>query len=249
MIGSYHTWLVALSVVIAVIASYTALDLASRLRESRGRARAFWWLGGTLSMGLGVWAMHFIGMLAFNLPIPLAYDIPITLGSVVPAVLASALALLVMGRESTSRGRLLASACLVGLGIATMHYTGMAALRMVPPIRYDPMLFALSVLIAIAASWVALRLATGAAESASRKLRAAVVMGLAIAGMHYTGMAAARFAPGSVCTAAAMGVDTTGLAILVGSGALLIILLTVATSAMDAMLERRAAVPPCWPRP
>jgi PAS domain S-box-containing protein len=244
--GTYDIWLVSLSIVIAIIASYATLDLASRLTASRDSAAAYWLVGGSLSMGIGIWAMHFIGMLAFHLPIPLAYDIPITLGSMLPAVLASALALLVIRRGSADREALLISSSAIGLGIVTMHYSGMAALRMSPPIRYDPVLFTASVLVAIAASMVALKLALRLrpAESIAaamwHKLAGAVVMGLAIAGMHYTGMAAALFDPQSVCLASPKGLDPQGLAVIVGGGAILIFLFTLATSALDETLQLRA---------
>lgn len=246
MTGTYDIWLVGLSIVIAVIASYATLDLASRLTASRDGAAAYWLVGGSLSMGIGIWAMHFIGMLAFHLPIPLAYDIPITLGSMIPAVLASALALFVIRRRSTGRRAWLFSSCAIGLGIVTMHYSGMAALRMSPPLRYDPFLFAASVVVAIAASMVALKLAFRLRPSSSvfatmrHKLAVAVVMGLAIAGMHYTGMAAALFDAQSVCLAAPTGLDRQDLAVIVIAGAMLIFLLTFATSAFDETLQLRA---------
>jgi PAS domain S-box-containing protein len=246
--GTYDIWLVGLSIVIAIIASYATLDLASRLTASPDSAAAYWLVGGSLSMGIGIWAMHFIGMLAFRLPIPLAYDIPITLGSMLPAVLASALALFVIRRGSTGWRVLLMSSTAIGLGIVVMHYSGMAALRMTPPIRYDPVLFAASVLVAIAASLAALQLAlklklrpAGSVAAAMwHKLAGAVAMGLAIAGMHYAGMAAALFDPQSVCLASPRGLDPQGLAVIVGGGTILIFLFTIATSAFDETLQLRA---------
>jgi len=244
--GTYDIGLVCLSILIAIIASYTALDLAARVARSEGRSVVGWVLGGALTMGIGIWSMHFIGMLAFHLPIALAYDIPVTLGSVVPAVLASGLALTVIRRGSSSRGALLVSSSLIGLGIVLMHYSGMAALRMSPPIRYEPILFALSVLVAIVASGVAvvlaLRLRPGAAaEGVLRyKMAAAVVMGLAIVGMHYTGMAAAQFDPQSMCLASPQGIEPQRLAVVIGGGVILIFLFTAAAAAFDATLQARA---------
>ena len=247
MAGTYDTWLVGFSIAIAIIASYATLDLASRLEAAQGRLANFWLVGGALSMGIGIWSMHFVGMLAFRLPVPLAYDIPVTLGSMLPALLAAALALFVMRRRSTGRGALLVSSAVIGLGIVVMHYSGMAALRMAPPIRYDPLLFAASVAVAVAASMAALQLALrlrpaqSVAAALWHKLAGAVVMGLAIAGMHYTGMAAAQFDPQSVCLASPKGLDPQGLALVVGGGAILIFLLTLALSMFDASLHLRAS--------
>ncbi len=247
MTGSYNIWLVGLSIVVAMMASYSALDLVTRFRTAQGRAADLWLLGAAVSMGIGIWSMHFIGMLAFSLPIPLAYDVPITLGSIVPTVLAAVMALVIVRRHGTGRRALFASSCLLGFGIVGMHYTGMAALKMLPAIHYDPALFAASVVIAIAASWMALRLilmlspAEPSTPPVWHRLAAAAVMGLAIAGMHYTGMAAAMFDPQSVCTAAPKGVNPTQLAIIVASATILIFLLTITVGALDAALHQRAS--------
>ncbi|MEW5942937.1 MAG: EAL domain-containing protein [Pseudomonadota bacterium] len=247
MASTYNAWLVALSIGIAILASYTALDLASRVAFSTARAKRYWLVGGSFAMGTGIWSMHFIGMLAFHLPIPLAYDIPLTLASMVVAVAASGLALLVVQRGNQDTPTLLASAVLMGAGIATMHYTGMAAMKMQPPIHYDPWLFALSVAIAIGASLVALRIAFrlrspyGASAFIGQKLGSAIAMGAAIAGMHYTGMAAAIFAPGSICSASPQGIDPGWLAALVGTASFLILVLTLAASIFDARLADQSA--------
>jgi NO-binding membrane sensor protein with MHYT domain len=150
MTATYNPWLVTLSVIIAVLASYTALDLASRVAQSTGRAAKLWMAGGAFSMGIGIWSMHFIGMLAYHLDTPLSYDIPLTLGSMVPAIAASWLALAVIRRGRTSGWMLGAGAALMGGGISAMHYTGMAALKLSPAIVYVPLLFGLSIVIAIA---------------------------------------------------------------------------------------------------
>src|SRR5262249_34873541 len=153
-----------LSLAIAVIASYTTLDLANRVSESAANARKMWtWLtAGAVAMGTGIWAMHFIGMLAFHLPIAVAYDTPITVLSMVIAIAVSAVALFVLRQPHVSRDSLLIGALLMGAGISAMHYTGMAAMRMFPSIQYDPLLFATSVMIAVLASlaalWIAIQL-------------------------------------------------------------------------------------------
>lgn len=242
MDGYYDPGLVALSLAVAIIASYTALDLAGRVADatsSRRRSRA--WLGaGAVSMGAGIWSMHFIGMLAFHLPIPVAYDLPITLLSLIIAIVVSAIALFVLRRPRLETAHLAFGALLMGVGISAMHYTGMFAMRMSPPIRYDPPLFVASVGIAMAASlaalWIAFQLRTQHSRLAIlAKLGSAVVMGLAITGMHYTGMAAAQFAPDSVCLAAAAGgIDNDVLAIAIAATTAALLGLTLIVSALDA---------------
>lgn len=248
MTGTYNLWLVALSVVIATIASYTALDLAGRVSARQGLWSRLWLLGGALSMGSGIWAMHFIGMLAFELPIPVAYDTLINMASWVIAVAVSGVALFVVRRPKLTGSHLSIGAALMGIGIASMHYTGMAAMRMSPPIQYDPLLFVASVMIAAGASLAALWIAFQLRQKFSRiavlaKLGSALVMGLAIAGMHYTGMAAAQFAEGSVCLAAAgpSGLHNETLAVLVGVATLGVLAVTLIVSAVDAHFAAHSA--------
>lgn len=242
MEGFYDFALVALSVVIAIIASYTALDLAGRVSTSASSVRKSWaWLvAGAISMGTGIWAMHFIGMLAFHLPVPVAYDLSYTLFSMLIAIATSAIALFTLRRPILGTRNLTVAATLMGFGISTMHYTGMIAMQMSPPIRYDASLFVLSVLIAIVASlaalWIAFQLRRKYSKAAIlAKLGSAVVMGLAITGMHYTGMAAAQFDPNSICLAAESGgIDNTALAIAIGAVTVLILGTTLVVSALDA---------------
>ena len=249
MVGSYDLKLVALSLVVAAIASYTALDLAGRVSATRGRASMIWLVAGAVAMGTGIWSMHFIGMLAFSLPpLRLAYDLWITLLSVVAAIAVSGLALFVVQSPKLTARNLSIGATLMGVGICVMHYTGMAAMRMSPAIEYDPPLFIASVLIAIIASLVALWIAYQLRQKYSAlaivaKLGSAIVMGLAITGMHYTGMAAAQFAPGSVCLAADAtgGMDSTSLAVSIGVATVLILIVTLSISAIDAHFAARNA--------
>ncbi|MFQ3613415.1 MAG: MHYT domain-containing protein, partial [Cyanobacteriota bacterium] len=196
--STYDGWLVSLSVFVAMIASYTALDLAGRVAATVGRLKSFWLLGGAIAMGLGIWSMHFVGMLAFSLPIDVNYNIFIVGLSMVFAILASAIALVLVSRQAISFVQLLGGAILMGLGIAVMHYTGMAAMEMEAQLRYDPLLFFISILIAtgasLAALWIAFQLRGQFSQKGFfLKIGSAVVMGIAIAGMHYTGMAAAQF--------------------------------------------------------
>jgi diguanylate cyclase len=149
--GIYDPLLVTASLVIAICASYTVLELVKRCSSSEGRAAIAWLLVGSLSMGSGIWSMHFVGMLAFSMSMPYEYDIGITVLSLVVGVLASLFALYIASRKSLGSGQLVTSGVLLGLGIAGMHYTGMAAMRMEAVIRYDPVIFGISVVIAIAA--------------------------------------------------------------------------------------------------
>ncbi|KVM68184.1 histidine kinase [Burkholderia ubonensis] len=239
MQGTYHLPLVLLSLVIATLASYTALDLAAFISLlDKPRLRRAWLGGGAAAMGTGIWSMHFVGMLAFSLPIPLGYDLVETGVSLVIAVLVSYFALSVVTRATLTRSRLLAGGVLMGGGIAGMHYTGMAAMQMQPGIRYDPALFAASIGIAVLASTAALWLAQAlrtwhAGFAIARRAGAATLMGIAISGMHYTAMAAAHFAPDARC-GAANGIDTPWLATTVALFTLAILIVTLMISRFDA---------------
>ncbi|KAB0643974.1 histidine kinase [Burkholderia latens] len=217
MHGTYNPLLVLLSLVIATLASYTALDLAAFISLlDKPRLKRAWLAGGAAAMGTGIWSMHFVGMLALSLPIPLGYALPDTGASLAIAVLVSYFALNVVTRARLSRRRLLAGGALMGAGIVGMHYTGMAAMRMAPGIRYDPALFAASIGVAVIASTVALWMAQALRErharhASAQRIGAALIMGLAITGMHYTAMAAAHFAPDARC-GAANGIDAPWLA-------------------------------------
>jgi PAS domain S-box-containing protein len=200
MVGSYDWWLVVLSVLMASLASYTALHLASRVAASAGRVRTVWLVGGAVAMGVGIWSMHFIGMLAFRLPAPMTYRVPQLLLSVLVAILASAFALSVVGRPRVSPGGFLVAAVGMGAAIAGMHYIGMWGLHVPASLTWHRGLVAGSIAIAIMASLGALLLAfrfrgEPTPHHGWQRGVSGVVMGLAIAGMHYTAMAAARFGP------------------------------------------------------
>jgi len=195
---TYDYRLVALSVVVAIFASYVALDLAGRVTASRGVARSAWLTGGALAMGSGIWAMHYTGMLAFRLPMRVWYHVPTVLLSLLAAVLASAIALLVVSRQHVTALNTVVGSVLMGAGIAIMHYTGMAAMRLAAMHHYQPGLWVLSVLLAIVISFVGLLLISYSRhENRSWRIKFAIslVMGLAIPVMHYTGMAAVSFVP------------------------------------------------------
>ncbi|KTC43251.1 histidine kinase, partial [Pseudomonas fluorescens ABAC62] len=244
--GSYSTSLVVISLVVAILASYTALDLSGRIATARGRAVYLWITGGALAMGVGVWSMHFIGMLALRLPFALGFDIGLTALSFLIAVLSCGFALWLASQARLPAWQLILGALIMGSGIASMHYTGMAAMRMTPGIDYDPTLFGLSLLIAVVASGAALLIAFNLRRNTPYVLLArggaAVVMGFAIVGMHYTGMAAARFADGSYCAAALDGLTGNGLDNLVLVTALAVLAIALLTSLLDARLEARTAV-------
>jgi diguanylate cyclase (GGDEF)-like protein len=244
MVATYNLWIVVVSVLVAIFASYTALNLASRITASRGKSAAVWLVGGAVSMGTGIWSMHFIGMLAFSLPIPMGYDIPITLASMAIAIIVSGFALYVVSRNTLSWQNLLQAGALMGAGISAMHYTGMAAMQMFPAITYDPATFAASFAIAVAAScaalWIAFTLRSNSPWMVYAKLGSAVIMGFAITGMHYTGMAAARFAADSVCLTGPL-VGNAWMAGTVTVITSLILCITLGLSVMDARIDSKMA--------
>ncbi|SHM53779.1 diguanylate cyclase (GGDEF) domain-containing protein [Pseudomonas asturiensis] len=246
LVGSYIPSLVMISVLVAVLASYTALDLAGRVASAKGRAVYLWMGGGAVAMGIGIWSMHFIGMLAFVLPLGLGYDIPLTLCSLLIAVVSSGFALWLVNQPQMPALQLGLGALFMGLGISAMHYTGMAAMRMQPGIDYDPALFSLSLVIAISASavalWIAFRLRENVPKIQLARAAAAVVMGIAIVGMHYTGMAAAGFPEGSYCGALANGLGPDGLDKLVLVTSLAVLSIALSASILDARLEARTTV-------
>jgi two-component system sensor histidine kinase/response regulator len=195
--GSYDYRLVGLSILIAISASYTALRLGSRTTAAVGATRRAWLTCGAVSMGFGIWSMHYVGMLAFTVPAPILYDVPMVLVSLLAAIFASAVALFVVSREVvTTVDTVVGSVCMGG-GILAMHYVGMEAMRGPVMCDYDPLLVGLSGIIAIggslAALWLTFRFRAVTTGVSPWKALSAVAMGIAIAAMHYTGMAAASF--------------------------------------------------------
>src|SRR6202140_1228704 len=190
--GTYDPYLVALSILIACFASYTPLDLSAHVGPAWGFARRVWLVAAALTMGGGIWSMHFVAMLAFIMPMPMSYDIGLTTLSLVVAIFVTGGGFYVISRQNASPLRLVLSGIFMGLGIAGMHYTGMAAMRGHAELSYDALFVALSLVVAIGAATVALWLAFRTTDL-GQKLVAAVVMGLAVSGMHYTAMRAAIF--------------------------------------------------------
>ncbi|HYH78483.1 MAG TPA: MHYT domain-containing protein, partial [Longimicrobium sp.] len=200
MTGHYDATLVVASIVIAIFTAYAVLALAARVTAARGRFRLAWLLGGSVAMGLGIWSMHFVGMLAYQVGVPMAYSVPTVMASSLVPILASALALYVVSRDRVSTAGIALAALPMGAAIAGMHYLGMSALRIPARLSYAPGLVAASVAIAVVASaaalWLSIRFRRDETARGRRyQLAAAPVMGFAIAGMHYTAMAAARFTP------------------------------------------------------
>ena len=197
--GQYDPLLVILSIMAATFASFTALQISQRIAATENALERRLWIAiGGGALGTGIWAMHFVGMIAFSLPCSSTYDPSITALSMIPGVLASTLAIAMISRRSLSHRQLLIGGLLLGVGIGAMHYMGMAAYRMDGFIRYDLTLFVVSIVVAVAlatlALWIKFRL--GASRLHGKRLAlplSALTMGLAISGMHYTAMAAAYF--------------------------------------------------------
>jgi len=235
--GSYDYGEVARSVLIAIFASYAALDLAGRVTAARGRVRLAWLSGGAVAMGIGIWAMHFKGMLALHLPVPVEYHWPTVLASLLVAILASAVALYVSSRHKMGPVEAFTGSIFMGAGIAGMHYIGMAAMRLPAIARYSPLLVTCSILLAIFFSLIALLMAFGLREetrwSVPGRLGSATLMGVAVSAMHYTGMAAASFIPASppdLFHAVSIPlVGNSGVAI----AALLVLVAAITTSSVD----------------
>ena len=240
--GSYNYVLVALSVLIAMFASFAALDLAGRVTAAGGWTRTAWLLGGAGAMGTGIWSMHYIGMLAFILPIPVAYHWPTVLLSLFAAILASVVALGVVSRQKMGWFRALAGSVLMGAGIASMHYIGMAAMRLPAICHFNSSLVVLSivfaVLISLTALWIAFHFRDQKTGMGWEKLAGAVVMGAAIPVMHYTGMAAASFTASGTPPdlSRAVSVSTLGIA---GIAAVTFIVLGLAL--LTSWIDRRFA--------
>ena len=196
---SYSPSLVILSVAVAALGAYVAVEIAQRVRATEGRRRTVWTFGGALALGLGIWSMHFVGMLALQLPVLVWYDAVLIFASIVAAVLGCGIAFFIFSRAKVSWWLLGLASVLMGFAIAGMHYLGMAGMRMSIYVIYDPLIVAASVGVAIVASFAALALTRNLIETDSesttwlKKAGASLFLGLAVVGMHYTGMAAARF--------------------------------------------------------
>ncbi len=240
--GTYNPHLVALSILVAAFAAYTAFDLGGRVSATRGAAPRVWLVAAAIAMGGGIWSMHFIAMLAFNMPMPMSYDIGLTTLSLVVAIFVTGAGFYFINRQSAPPFSLIFSGTFMGLGIAAMHYIGMAAMREHVEISYDFLFVALSLVIAIGASTAALWLAFRTTDL-GQKLVAAVVMGLAISGMHYSAMRGTTFAVhGPVHEAQGYAsLDQANLALVVAGIAFVILAVTLIVSLQQENSERRRA--------
>jgi diguanylate cyclase (GGDEF)-like protein len=234
--------LICLSVAAAVVASYAALDLAQRSRESeRGRRRL--WIGGAgVTMGLGIWSMHFVGMLALRMQMPVSYNSLLVALSLIASVLGSGVALAVVARPNVSRRGVLSAAAFMGFAIAAMHYLGMASMEMAATIHWNIVLVVLSLAIAFSASlfalWLIVRITvTSGGFGFGRRLVASLLLGLGVAGLHYTAMAASKFTPSDGGAAAHHGLGTGSLVAMLALGAGLTLTVLIGGAGVD---QRRA---------
>jgi NO-binding membrane sensor protein with MHYT domain len=244
---TYSIHLVILSYIVAMIASYVALDITSRMRDvGVSKNAGYWWLlGGSFAMGAGIWSMHFIGMLAFNMPMTMGYTPGYTGLSMLIAIIASGIAFSLLRTKTIKRPYLILGGIILGLSIASMHYVGMAAMSGVI-IRYEPTLFLLSILIAIAASEVALYLALKSAKGTIKarmrlKIISAFIMGAAICGMHYTGMAAAVFEATHHLDHTVWQMDPNMLAAAIAIVTMFILIIAVTLSSFQAIFSTQSA--------
>jgi two-component system sensor histidine kinase/response regulator len=243
--GAHQPVLVVLSVALAIGAAWSALMTLDRLdsgSEGVRGARWPWLLTGGMSLGVGIWGMHFVGMLAFSLPCAVSYAPGETLMSLVPGLLASIAALWVVARGRRSTMGSWVGALLMGGGIGAMHYMGMAAMRLPADLVYDPTLVGLSVVMAVLLAYLSLHMvvrgrAEGTGSTRWRRLGGALVLGLAVAAMHYIAMAAAIFVPNGHSETLYQGLRPNILAILIALGVLIMTILVVASAFAARLLE------------
>ena len=201
LIKSYSPYLVILSVSIAIISSFTAFGISERISAAKNKKHQLLWIMfGASTLGVGVWGMHFIGLLALVLPVPISYNLGITLISVLPAIIASSLVLWIKNQAPLTVGRLWFCGLLLGVGIGSMHYIGMMAMELNAGMYHIKSMFILSILIAVLLATVALKIQSSAYHHQKiyqfideGQIYSAIVMGLAISGMHYTAMEAVVF--------------------------------------------------------
>ncbi len=215
---SWNILLVVLSVLVAVTGSFTALTHVQRMRERAGRAATLWMVAGGCTMGVTIWSAHFIGMLAFQLFVPVAYDLTLTIFSLFIATVAALMGFRALRESRISSGQIFSSGLFIGTGIGVTHYTSVAALRMSPVASHDPLIFTLSIAIAVFVSWGALLVMYQDERidppSLTRLIYGAVVMGLAVSGMHYTAMLGMQIQPGNGYVADTLRIEPDVLAVL-----------------------------------
>lgn len=237
--GSYDYRLVVSSFLIAMLASYVALDLAARVTAATKWVRRGWLIGGAVAIGFGIWSMHYIGMLAFRLPVPVLYDVPTVMVSLLAAILGSAAALFAVSRRSFGRIHAAVGSLVMGGGIAAMHYIGMAAMRLPATCHYHPLFVGSSILIAMAASLVAVGSAFDFRDEPRTtwaKVISAAVMGIGIASMHYTGMASASFLASDLTEDSRHAVSVSSLGI---AGVVTVSLMLLGFTLLTTVMGRR----------
>ncbi|NIB44165.1 diguanylate cyclase [Pseudomaricurvus alkylphenolicus] len=243
--SEYRLGLVLLSYLTACLAAYAAWGLSDQYRQESGRSRHWVWLvGGGFAMGCGIWAMHFIGMLAYSLPMTVTYDLTITLLSMLPAVIASSLAIYINSRRTVSLRNMALASVFFGIGIGTMHYIGMAAMQLDATMLYDKVLFVLSIVAAVMLSYIALKMKFLTENTLSGryylrfKVTSILIMGAAITGMHYMGMAAVYFFPNSESQNLGPGIDPVLLSSLVMIATGLVLTLAIVVTRSNQEIRR-----------
>jgi diguanylate cyclase len=227
----------------AIIASYSSIALGIRINTTRGNTRHIWLFTGAFAMGMGIWAMHFIAMLSFHLTIPVSYKLPIVMVSILPAIISSGIAFFIISRPSMGKVQVILGALFMAVGMVSMHYTGMEAMEMEAMIEYSPLLMVLSALIAFVVSIVGLYLLFVISHNDHTrhkwwiKAGSALIMGLAISGMHFTGMAAANFKSHDHVEPFVPSFDSTSLAYFIGIGMLIIFSLVFISIFVDKKFE------------
>ena len=238
----WNGYLIGLSVLISIFGSFSALSHMQSMRENSPKQKLGWMSAGAITLAMAIWSMHFIGMLSFHLPIQIAFDIRLTLLSILPALATTLFAFYLLQDSNVRLGRIAIAGIVMGLGVAAMHYTGMAALKMQPAIVYDSTILVLSIVIAIVAASGALLIIFAGDKTGLSPLKqqilGAVTMGLAIAGMHYTGMAGASFTAGSICAVDGKSVEPLLLAFIVTS----VVLGLFSAGALANVINRRTAL-------
>lgn len=244
LVGQYDTILVLLSYFAAALASYAAIDLVHRISLNRSR-QVLWLSLGALAMGSGIWTMHFVGMQAFSLPIELGYEPFRTVVSYFAGLTVAGLGLFAASREYMGARAVLIGALLMGAGICAMHYIGMYAMNMQPQIVWQPWLVAASAVIAVSASGAALWIMHNLRNISQKyrlpaRLGAAMIMAVAVAGMHYTGMAAANFEAGAICGAAG-SLNSRWMAWVLAAFVSLFTVMVMITAALDVHVQAAKA--------
>ncbi|WP_353047429.1 EAL domain-containing protein [Exiguobacterium sp. S3] len=243
--SSYNFPLVILSIAVAIFAAGVALDISSRLKYAKHASRLSWVAAGAFSLGLGIWAMHFIGMLAFHLNDDVTYHLGIVLLSIVPAVVASGLAFWIISHPETRPIQLVFGAFLISVGVVSMHYIGMEAMQMNAILTYDPVMWIASAIVAFVASLVGLYILfyiPNVSRFHWRRLVSSVLIGVAVSGMHYVGMGAARFTPmeGVAKPVSGYAVDSTLLAYVIAASVMTLFILMYISLRTASQLEAQS---------